>query len=73
MSNSPNEPYSRDRQVDKPSIAGARWWHDSLADQAAQIAVAAVIGQAMPGGTDQQLRAAQVGKQGAKVGHGLVP
>ncbi len=38
MSNSPNEPYSRDRQVDKPSIAGARWWHDSLADQAAQIA-----------------------------------
>ena len=38
MSNSPNEPYSRDRQVDKPGIAGARWWHDSLADQAAQIA-----------------------------------
>ena len=38
MSNSPNEPYSRDRQVDKPGIAGARWWHDSLADQAAQMA-----------------------------------
>lgn len=32
------QPYSRDRHVDKPGIVGARWWHDSLADQAAQIA-----------------------------------
>ena len=38
MTDSSNDPYSRDRQVDKPSIAGARWWHESLADQAAQIA-----------------------------------
>ncbi|HSO32390.1 MAG TPA: hypothetical protein VLT33_07740 [Labilithrix sp.] len=38
MTDSTNEPYSRDRQVDKPGIAGARWWHDSLADQASQMA-----------------------------------
>ena len=30
-------PYARDRLVDKPGIIGARWWHDSLVDQAAQI------------------------------------
>lgn len=28
-------PFGRDRRVDKPGIAGARWWHESLADQAA--------------------------------------
>lgn len=33
-----NAPYARDRQVDKPGIVGARWWHAALADQAAQIA-----------------------------------
>jgi hypothetical protein len=38
MTNPNGEPYSRDRQVDKPGIAGARWWHDSLADQASQMA-----------------------------------
>ena len=36
-------PYSRDRQIDKPGIAGARWWHDALADQDAQIARRAAI------------------------------
>jgi hypothetical protein len=35
---SQNAPYGRDRQVDKPGIVGARWWHASLVDQAAQIA-----------------------------------
>lgn len=35
----PNQaPYARDRQVDKPGIVGARWWHAALADQAATIA-----------------------------------
>lgn len=40
MTNDPlhNTPYARDRQVDKPSIVGARWWHATLVDQAAQIA-----------------------------------
>lgn len=33
-----NQPYSRDRIVDKPGIMGARWWHASLADQESQIA-----------------------------------
>ncbi|MBS2015119.1 MAG: hypothetical protein JST00_19670 [Deltaproteobacteria bacterium] len=33
-----NAPFARDRHVDKPGIVGARWWHASLADQAAQIA-----------------------------------
>lgn len=37
--NSPgNAPYTRDRLVDKPGIVGARWWHASLQDQAAQMA-----------------------------------
>lgn len=34
----PVGPYGRDRLVDKPGIVGARWWHDALADQDAQIA-----------------------------------
>jgi hypothetical protein len=40
MSNDPTTgaPYRRDRGVDKPGIVGARWWHASLVDQAAQIA-----------------------------------
>jgi formylmethanofuran:tetrahydromethanopterin formyltransferase len=39
MSNDPNQqPYERDRLVDKPGIIGARWWHAALADQDAQIA-----------------------------------
>jgi hypothetical protein len=40
MSNDPtnHQPYARDRLVDKPGIVGARWWHESLVDQAAQIA-----------------------------------
>jgi hypothetical protein len=33
-----NEPFERDRLVDKPGIVGARWWHASLADQASQMA-----------------------------------
>ncbi len=33
-----NQPYARDRVVDKPGIMGARWWHASLADQEGQIA-----------------------------------
>ncbi|MDB4946320.1 MAG: hypothetical protein JWP97_5854 [Labilithrix sp.] len=36
-------PYNRDREVDKPGIVGARWWHDSLVDQEAQIARRAAI------------------------------
>lgn len=32
-----HEPFTRDRLVDKPGIAGARWWHEALVDQAAQI------------------------------------
>ena len=46
MSNdSPNsqQPYARDRLVDKPGIIGARWWHAALADQDAQIARRAAI------------------------------
>lgn len=40
MSNDPSStaPFGRDRQVDKPGIIGARWWHASLVDQEAQIA-----------------------------------
>ena len=30
-------PFSRDRMVDKPGIMGARWWHQSLADQGGQV------------------------------------
>ena len=37
MTDPSNAPYARDRRVDKPGIAGARWWHESLADQAAQM------------------------------------
>ena len=44
MSNSPdNQPFERDRLVDKPGILGARWWHAALADQDAQIARRAAI------------------------------
>jgi hypothetical protein len=38
MTEPKSAPYGRDRQVDKPGIAGARWWHESLVDQAAQMA-----------------------------------
>src|SRR4051812_9965858 len=39
MNDEPNsERYARDRLVDKPGIVGARWWHDSLVDQAGQMA-----------------------------------
>ena len=31
-------PFARDRMVDKPSIIGARWWHDALVDRDAEIA-----------------------------------
>lgn len=31
-------PFARDRQVDKPSIIGARWWHEALVDRDAEIA-----------------------------------
>jgi hypothetical protein len=31
-------PYARDRLVDKPSIIGARWWHEALVDRDAEIA-----------------------------------
>lgn len=31
-------PFARDRLVDKPGIIGARWWHESLVDEAAVIA-----------------------------------
>ncbi len=44
MSSSPNDqPFERDRLVDKPGIIGARWWHAALADQDAQIARRAAI------------------------------
>ena len=44
MSSSPNnQPFERDRLVDKPGIIGARWWHAALADQDAQIARRAAI------------------------------
>ena len=44
MSSSPNnQPFERDRLVDKPGIIGARWWHATLADQDAQIARRAAI------------------------------
>jgi hypothetical protein len=44
MSNLPNQqPFERDRLVDKPGIIGARWWHAALADQDAQIARRAAI------------------------------
>ena len=38
--NDPSEQqnYARDRLVDKPGIVGARWWHESLVDQAAVMA-----------------------------------
>ena len=41
MSNEPggaDAPFARDRLVDKPSIIGARWWHEALVDQDAEIA-----------------------------------
>jgi hypothetical protein len=41
MSNEPGEagaPFARDRLVDKPSIIGARWWHEALVDRDAEIA-----------------------------------
>src|SRR5690348_6683111 len=31
-------PFARDRLVDKPSIIGARWWHEALVDRDAEIA-----------------------------------
>ena len=41
MSNEPSDtsaPFGRDRLVDKPSIIGARWWHEALVDRDAEIA-----------------------------------
>ena len=41
MSNEPSggvKPFARDRNVDKPSIIGARWWHEALVDRDAEIA-----------------------------------
>ena len=41
MSNEPSEglePFACDRNVDKPSIIGARWWHEALVDRDAEIA-----------------------------------
>ncbi|MEA2748581.1 MAG: hypothetical protein QOI41_2724 [Myxococcales bacterium] len=41
MSNEPSDgsaPFARDRLVDKPSIIGARWWHEALVDRDAEIA-----------------------------------
>jgi hypothetical protein len=37
MSQDP-QPFARDRNMDKPGIVGARWWHASLADQGATMA-----------------------------------
>ncbi len=38
MSEESSHPFARDRLVDKPSIIGARWWHEALVDRDAEIA-----------------------------------